>query len=276
MESHSKWVAFMDPRESYASPTSVLSPPLITSPFCSWFRKERALVRICPFNRLSHLTLILSISSAVIEDIKCMREAGSALMAYYYFDFKDIAKRNIRGLLSSLLGQLSHDCDRCWDVLSRLHSTCRDGKDQPSVDALAECLEQMLEVPRNIPIYIILDALDECPNITDTPSARDLVLNLVANLVKSQHPNVYICITSRPEPDIRDVLDPLAPISRRVSLHEEEGQRDDIVRYIRYFVCATKEMRRWRTEDQELVINTLADRAGGMYGIPLSVSYHDR
>ena len=217
------------------------------------------------FPDLGHSTLILSISSAVIEDIKRMREAKSALMAYYFFDFKDAAKRDTRGLLSSLLDQLSSDCDRCWDVLSRLHTKCRDGKDQPSEDALAQCLKDMLKLPGQLPVYIILDALDECPHTTGSPSAREKVLDLVADLVKSPHPNLYLCTMSRPEQDIQDILDPLTSTSRRVSLHEEVGQGEDILRYVRSFVYTNKEMRRWRKEDKEHVISTLAERAGGMY-----------
>ena len=66
-----------------------------------------------------------------------MRESRSALVAYYYFDFKDIAKRDIRGLLTSLLLQLVDNSDRCWDLLSRLHKRCGDGLEQPSDAALA-------------------------------------------------------------------------------------------------------------------------------------------
>ena len=46
-----------------------------------------------------------------------MRESRPALLAYYYFDFKDIAKRDIRGLLTSLLLQLVDKSDCCWDLL---------------------------------------------------------------------------------------------------------------------------------------------------------------
>ena len=194
-----------------------------------------------------------------------MREEKSGLMGYYYFDFKDVAKRDIRGLLSSLLDQLSVDCDRCWDVLSRLHTKCRDGQDQPSEDALTQCLKDMLNLPGQLPVYIILDALDECPNTSGSPSPREKVLDLVQDLVKSQHHNLYLCTTSRPEQDIRDILDPLTSTSHRVSLHEEVGQREDILRYVRSFVYTNKEMRRWREEDKEHVIHTLAKRAGGMY-----------
>jgi hypothetical protein len=201
-----------------------------------------------------------------------MREARSSLIAYHYFDFKDDSKRNIRGLLASLLFQLSDDSDRCRDVLHQLYTKCRDGFEQPSDAALVGCLETMLELPQQVPIFVILDALDECPCTTGTPSAREKVLDLVEALVESNHSNLFICITSRPEQDVQAVLNPLTSTGRRVSLHEEDGQREDINRYIRSFVYSDRTMRRWREEDKELVINTLSERANGMWGIYFVIS----
>ena len=204
------------------------------------------------------------LSSAIIEEIKYIRKLRSALVAYYYFDFKDAAKRDVRGLLNSLLVQLVDDSDPCWDLLSQLHKTCRDGSEQPSEAALAQCLSSMLDLPGQLPIYIIIDALDECPNNTGTPSARERVLNFVDDLVLSKHSNLFICITSRPEPDINTALNPLIPPSRRVSLHEEGGQIEDINSFVRSFVMNDRTMRRWRAEDKELVIRALSEYAQGM------------
>ena len=193
-----------------------------------------------------------------------MREAKSALIAFYYFDFKDTSKRHVRGLLASLLFQLGDDCDRCRDVLYDLYTACRDGSEQPSDAALAGCVKEMLELPGQLPIFIVVDALDECPNTTGTPSAREDMLDFVEDLVGSNHSNLFICVTSRPEQDIRAILNPLTPASRRVSLHEEGGQREDIDGYIRSFVLKDRTMRKWREDDRELVITTLSQRANGM------------
>ena len=193
-----------------------------------------------------------------------MRHARSSLIAYYYFDYKDKAKRDIRGLLTSLLFQLARSSDSCWNVLYRLYTTCDDGSEQPSNAALSTCLGNMLELPGQLPIFIILDALDECPSTTETPSAREKVLDFVEDLVGSGHSSLFICITSRPEQDIQTVLNPLTLPSRRISLHDEVGQREDINNYLRSFVRADRAMGRWKEEDKELVINTLSERAGGM------------
>ena len=82
--------------------------------------------------------------------------------------------------------------------------------------------------------------------------------------VELRHPNLHICVTSRPEIEIRDVLEPLT--SRRVSLHDQTGQKQDIVDYVKSVVYSNMEpiMKRWRTEDKELVIQVLSERADGM------------
>jgi hypothetical protein len=208
--------------------------------------------------------LIFSLSSVIIKDIQNKRKNRSALIAYYYFDYKDSSKRDIRGLLASLVSQLGGDSVHCSDILYQLYTECRDGSDQPSNIALVNCLENMLKLPGQLPIFIILDALDECPNTTETPSAREKVLNFLDDLVVSQHANLFICVTSRPEQDIQSVFNPLTSPSTRVSLHDEVGQREDINRYLRSFVQMDRAMRRWKEEDKELVIDTLSDRAKGM------------
>jgi hypothetical protein len=207
---------------------------------------------------------IFCISSAIIEDIKKMRKSRPSLIAYYYFDFKDAFKRGVRGLLTSLLFQLGEDSDCCWEVLYDLYSSCRDGSEQPGDIALAQCLKSMLELSKKLPTFLIIDALDECPDTAGTPSAREEVLDFLEDLVGSGLSNLFICVTSRPEQDIQIVLNPLTSASRRVSLHEEGGQRNDIKNYVHSFVQKDRAMRRWREEDRNLVIATLIERAGGM------------
>lgn len=120
----------------------------------------------------------------------------------------------------------------------------------------------MLRVPGEASIYIIIDALDECPNTTGMPSPRDKALTLMESLVNLSFPNLRICITSRPEVDIRTSFEPLT--SSHVSLHDQCGQREDIANFVSSVVYSDKNMRRWRDEDKELVVRTLADRADGM------------
>ena len=122
----------------------------------------------------------------------------------------------------------------------------------------------MLTLPDEGPTYLIIDALDECPNISGIPSPRERALQFVKELVDLSLPKLHICVTSRPEIDIRNILEPLT--SCRVSLHDQSGQKEDIENYVRSVVYSDSEpiMRRWRKEDRDLVIETLTERADGM------------
>jgi hypothetical protein len=112
------------------------------------------------------------------------------------------------------------------------------------------------------PVYIIMDGLDECPMTSTIPSPREEVLKLVVELVGLHLPNVHICVTSRPERDIRAVLERFA--LHAVSLHDERGQQQDIANYVGSFVRSDEKMRGWREEDKVLVIKTLSEKADGM------------
>jgi hypothetical protein len=193
-----------------------------------------------------------------------MKRLRSALIAYYYFDFEDGAKRDLWGLLTSIVLDLAHDSDGCWHALHQLYKECRDGSRRPSEAALKQCLGSMVDLPEQIPIYFIFDALDECPDNSRTPSAREKVLKFVRDLFRSNHPNLFVCITSRPEQDISATLIPLTSPSNIVSLHEEGGQRQDINSYICSFIQTDDSMRKWGVEHKELVINALSGRADGM------------
>ncbi|KAI0261189.1 hypothetical protein BGY98DRAFT_1182447, partial [Russula aff. rugulosa BPL654] len=164
--------------------------------------------------------------STVIEYIKAVCDAGQASMAYFYFDFRNANKQCLRDLLPSLLNQLSARSSPRCDILSKLYSVHDNGKNQPT---------------------------------------RERVLQLLKDLVDLGLPNLHICVTSRPENDIRNAIEPLT--SLRVSLHDETGQKEDIADYVRSIVYSNSDtnMRRWNKVDKEIVVKTLSERADGMF-----------
>jgi hypothetical protein len=187
-------------------------------------------------------------------------------MAYFYFDFRDLDKQNRRNLLPSLLVQLSAQSSPRCDILHRLYLEHDNGTKMPTEAVLTQCLKDMLTIPDQPPIYIILDALDECPNSFGIPSPRAQVLILVQQLIDLQLPHLRLCVTSRPEFDIRATLGPLA-LTNSVSLHDESGQKEDIVDYVKSVVYSSSVetmMKRWREEDKKMVVETLSEKADGM------------
>ena len=214
------------------------------------------------FTRSSKRSRLISSSSSIIQDILALHDPGMVSIAYFYFDFRDVDKQKLQNLLSSLLIQLSARSDPCCDRLYQLYSAHDRGVRKPSDRAMVECLKEMLTVETHGHTYVIIDALDECPITSSIPSPREEVLEFLNELVDLHLHNLHICATSRPELDIRAILEPLT--LHPVSLHDEIGQKQDIADYISSFVHSDRRMRRWRDEDKDLVIKMLSEKADGM------------
>ncbi len=62
--------------------------------------------------------------------------------------------------------------------------------------------------------------------------------------------------------DIEEVLDTLA--SYTLSLHDENGQKNDIEEFITSVINTDPNNKRWKAEDKKLVIDVLTRKADGM------------
>ena len=204
----------------------------------------------------------MSISSTIIEEIEAMRKSGLASLAIFFYDFREDQKKNLHGLLSSILVQLCCQSDSYCAILSKIYLEYDYGSRDPADHSLVLYLKDLLGLPGQSPVFLIVDALDECPNTTALSSPREQVLIFIEDLIDSRFPNLRICITSRPEADIRTVLEPIT--FRSISLHDERGQMEDIENYIKSVVNNNRKMRRWKLEHKQLMIDILTKRADGM------------
>jgi len=115
-----------------------------------------------------------------------MKKTGLASLAFFYCDFREDEKRELPGLLSSVLVQLCHQSDSFCHILSGFYSEHANGLQHPSNDALKQCLKDILEVPGQAPVYLIVDGLDECSSTSAMPSPREKVLMLLEDLIYSE------------------------------------------------------------------------------------------
>jgi hypothetical protein len=175
-------------------PSPLLSHTPLTLNFVAGSGKSVLWFVISHYRCLHPLRLLNS--SGVIEDIKAQHEAGSAIMAYFYCDFRNKDKQNSRSLVLSIISQLCAQSNLCCDALSRVYLAHDKGAQKPSDNTLAKCLVEMVSLPAQGPIYLIMDALDECPNNSGLPTPREEVLDLIDNLVGLRLPNLHICVTS--------------------------------------------------------------------------------
>ncbi|KAI0272342.1 hypothetical protein BC834DRAFT_343531 [Gloeopeniophorella convolvens] len=150
----------------------------------------------------------------------------SAALAYFYCDPTDPTTQSYPSLLGSLLIDLSTQSDESENILRKLHSKYKDGSRTPNSADLTQCLEEMLTIRPDATKYIVVDALDVMPTSDGEPSSREKTMELMSWLLGLGIPGLRICVTSRPEDDIGQVLTPLA--SHQVVLDEEGEHREDI------------------------------------------------
>jgi hypothetical protein len=82
-----------------------------------------------------------------------MSKAGLASLGFFYCDSREDQKRDLRGLLSSLLVQLCPQSDFYFEILSSFYSEHDKGLRPPSDDALAGCLKGLLNLSGLAPVY---------------------------------------------------------------------------------------------------------------------------
>ena len=99
-------------------------------------------------------------------------------MVYFYFDFRDIDKQHWRHLITSILTQLSSNLSPHCDILSRLYSEHDDSAqpEQPGNDTLTGCLMEMLTLPNQCPIYLIINALMNVPMLWGSHDSHHIVI----------------------------------------------------------------------------------------------------
>jgi len=76
-----------------------------------------------------------------------------------------------------------------------VYSTHGRGTQQPSENDLSHRLNNMLMIPRQVPIYLIVDAVDEHPNtskVLGAPRSRQRVLEVVKGLDNLCLPGAYM------------------------------------------------------------------------------------
>ena len=201
-------VHFLDPRETYVFIIFRNTTPDLT--ICAAGSGKSVLWCVISRPLLPVTVLMLTVSAEIIQHIMALRDNGKVTLGYFYFDFQDEQKKTVRDTVTSLFIQLSAYSKPCHDIIYRLYSTHGKGTQQPSNEILIDCLKEMLTITTQPqPIFIVMDALDECPD-DGMPTPREEVLNLVRVLVRLQLPNLHICVTSRPEIGIQILLKPLA------------------------------------------------------------------
>ena len=199
------------------------------------------------------------LSSIIIENLSETIPSSHTLL-YFYFDFSDIEKQSFENMLRSLISQLYYRLEKAREEVDLLFSSYGKLR-QPTTGLLCDLfLRSVMQADRAL---IILDALDECK--TRKGNETEGLLSWIRHFQKLRLNNVHLLVTSRPEQDIRTILEAQIGKESIISL-QSNLVAQDIYDYIHTNVREYEGFKRWRgrPEVQVEIENQLAEKANGM------------
>lgn len=142
-----------------------------------------------------------------------------------------------------------------------LYKRCDNGNRKAAVPELKEVLKHLAVVKDLDDIFIIVDALDECPH-DEVHGLREEALGLIVEFETWSASKIHLLITSRRELDIEQRLAPLLGIP---PIPLEGSQIDsDIELHINEQLSTDQKLKRWPPHIKLQIEETLTARADGM------------
>ncbi|KAK4216221.1 ankyrin repeat-containing domain protein [Rhypophila decipiens] len=145
-------------------------------------------------------------------------------VVFIYCNFRRQDQQSARDLLSSLLRQIAQRDDSLpavSEALELLNDRYMQRRTRPSVDVLSKLLHSV--VPAYSRVFLIVDALDECPS---TGGSRAQFGSELLALGKA-FATVNLLVTSRWIPDIRDIF-----VSEETAQVEIRARTEDVRKFL--------------------------------------------
>ncbi|MCJ1244864.1 hypothetical protein MMC30_002065 [Trapelia coarctata] len=202
------------------------------------------------------------LSSTIIE--RLTTEIGSlpdVAVAYFYFDFSDVLKQHPSDFLSSIIGQLSRRVSKLPEILRNLYKGCNNGNRKPTLRELSAVFVAFAELDDFADIYLVVDALDECPQGDN--NMRTELLRLISVIHASSSSSMHVLVTSRPEKDIKEALEMMRS-TLSVPL-QGSGVDADIRLHIENQLAADDKFKLWSNDVKSDIKEVLTAGANGMF-----------
>lgn len=164
-------------------------------------------------------------------------------------------------MLKSLIVQL---CGKRPDIPTPLQRLRKfyDKKQQPGTEHLVETLRASVRGFSDI--YLVLDALDECPLANGN---REELLEVIGEIRGWGERNLHLFLTSRKEHDITASLDTLLSAQPSWEINLESRQKavsQDMATFIDQQLNSNSIMKKWPAETKKNVKDSLVSKADGM------------
>ncbi|OXV08909.1 hypothetical protein Egran_03325, partial [Elaphomyces granulatus] len=206
------------------------------------------------------------LSSTIIDNIECK---SLGVLAYFYISFRDKETQNLRNLIKSLLKQLARGLERkdphlperyhLPKAFRELHDKFQhagEPKDEDLKTAIQRVLSESAQESKKV--YLVIDALDECPVGND----RVRIMKFLAELSAATQGHTHIVITSRPDEDVKNAIRGNA--IRLVDI-DNSLVDNDIRTHIKTRMNEDVTFKEWAPGQQQKVTQRLTEKADGVF-----------
>ena len=157
-----------------------------------------------------------------------------------------------QNLLASLLQQFCRQKGPLSPEVSQSYKQHCRHKTRPVVSEILRLLRAVIQGFQKV--YIVIDALDECPEINRT---RDIFLTELLRLPS----NAYLLVTSRPNSFVESILGEAKRL--QTSAHV-----DDVRRHVAARIAKEPRLMKWISAEpylQDEIVSKITERTQGMY-----------
>ncbi|KAK6443261.1 hypothetical protein LTR95_000086 [Oleoguttula sp. CCFEE 5521] len=194
--------------------------------------------------------------SIIIDNVYKRTEGrDDSSFAYFYFAFSDDKRQSYQALLLSLVSQLL-ECQKAAEVDIPMGLQSAYEKRYRSTEVLEGALLSLLQ--RRTTTYIVIDALDECPEDDD---ARSRLLQGFRTIV-DEGAGLRLLCTSRREPDIAENMQHKTVFEISV---EDGAVNHDVTIYIADQIARSAKLAKLDAMVGGDIQRVLTKKAGGMF-----------
>jgi hypothetical protein len=202
-------------------------------------------------------------SSSIIQHLEqSYKTAPEIATAFFYFRFDDTQTQSVDEMLCALIKQICAQRPITPQPVQSLNEFKVKGH-RPSRKALEDAL--IATVQGFDGVYVVLDALDECPLSNDK---REELLKSLTRIHDQDSQNLHLLCTSRRETDIERVLKVILCSNSAFDIDLtviREAIDHDIGLYINETFRTDETFKSWKDEWKDEAKCALIDKADGMY-----------